>query len=133
MNEKPYKFQIGSETVEADKDSLGVCLFRDQRDVEYADYHTFNEETGEETHHFIFNQRDWLIWIGGVCLDAEDRRTLQLANRSHGSFERNYGWRPPVRVDDEPTEWEVDAWVLVMGNVDLHADLEQSLKEDLDE
>jgi hypothetical protein len=130
MEKKPYQFQIDGKQITAGPDELGICMFREKRDVEYIDYHTWDEAEQTERHCFIFGHREWLIWLGGIAIDADDAHTLHHADRNNGSFRQNFGWNPPVRIDDEPTEWEIGMWSDAMTPDDLHADLNRAISED---
>jgi len=89
---------------------VAIALFHNRRDREYVAASYFDTE-GTEHWTRDFHQRELMIWMGGVALDAEDQRILHLANRNHGSFADQYGWRPDVIVEWEPSESEEEAFI----------------------
>lgn len=119
--EKPFYIDLDGQQKELTPDNCGVSMFRHAPDNDYLDYWEFDDEADPpaERHWWVFNHREFLIWMGGVALSSEDHKMLRLANRTHGKFPEKTGWRPTVSVNDSPETWEEELFVrYVTGDID---------------
>lgn len=51
------------------------------------------------------------VWLSGQKFDDERERALTLANRTHGSFDDEHGWRPMSITKDEPNSTEQEWFI----------------------
>lgn len=137
---KPIQINTEHGTLHLSPENCGIALFRLEPDKDYLDVWTPELEDPERQHWWIFNQREKLIWMGGVALQRGDDKILRMANRTLGSFaEHSGGWRPQVLIEDKASEWEDELYIryLTDGVLDndehLHKDLNKALKEDFSE
>jgi hypothetical protein len=131
-NPRTYPVAINGDMVNLNIHNIGVAMFRHRPECDYIDIHVPTDE-GQEEHTLIFNRPELVVYLGGVALSKEQERILHLANRENGSFQSKYGWRPPTFIEDYPSDHELDMWVEANTPYDLHAELSENLKEDLDE
>lgn len=108
---RPFNLEIDGEKKKLRPDNCGIALFHTDPDNDYLDY--WEKEGGEdsERHWWVFNQREFLLWMGGVAVMANDVRVIALANSRFGSFDEEYGWRPTVCVEYEPRPYERDLFI----------------------
>ena len=109
MSKEPFYLQLSTGSRELTTDNCGIALFRDNPDMDYLDMWE-EQEDGSETHTWLFNNRELVIWMAGAVAREKDRRLLQDANRTHGSFRENAGWNPPVCIEDEASPTEVELY-----------------------
>lgn len=78
----------------------------------------FREDRPEgERYHWLFNLTEFVLWASGVVLDREDDKTLRLANRNNGSFDKQSGgWFVNTEVFNTPTEVEREMWLTFETN-----------------
>lgn len=108
-----FRMKIDGQMIEATPDTLGVALFWDlvgEEDMDYFDYHTFeNDDDEEESHLLCFNPLA-ARWLGGMALRSADQRELKLSERNNGTFFEQSGWHPQVYVEQTPTAWEKEMY-----------------------
>lgn len=134
MASKPIEITVNGEKVSATPNNTGIAMFRHTPDFDYIDFHEPQEGSDDERHVLVFGQRELLLWMGHICLKNEDIETVRLAERKLGSFTlQSGGWRPPVMVEDEASEWEREMYIRSQIPDDWLADLEHSLEEEFHE
>lgn len=118
MEEKlPVIFKLEGEEVQATVDNCGIVMFRDAPDLDYIDIWIDPEEPATEVkHHWIFGQREKLLWMGRIAVQKGDDRIIRLAEREYGSFRSAVGWNPQVLVEDAPREWEREIYAQSQAN-----------------
>lgn len=88
---------------------LGVVVVKLFRKAPNMDnYHIF----GNKSESIYYGDEELITWLGGVSLTTERERILHLANREHGSFEEQYGWRPALLVSDFPSPQEAEPYIM---------------------
>lgn len=132
MKEKPFNITIEGKKHKLTVENTGIALFWKERDCEYMDIHEPLEGKDEEQHIWVFNHKEFLIWMGGVALDRDDLKILNLSEKKNGSFDERYGWRPPVMVEWKPSPLEEEMWAHITADVDYHKDLNNALRSDFE-
>jgi hypothetical protein len=109
MERRAVIFDIEGQQLELTPENCGIAFFRDLPEADYIDIWT-GAVDDEQQHHWIFNNREKLIWMGAVCVQDGDERILHLANREHGSFKEQTGWNPSVLIEDMPRPYELELY-----------------------
>lgn len=107
---KEIPINIGDKKTTLALGRCGIALFRLEPEKDYID--VWEEVGDEEEHHWVFKNREFLLWLGGVCLDQDDLDTLEKMNETNGLFTTfSGGWRPPVIVEDKTSPSEAEMYV----------------------
>lgn len=110
--------------------NCAIALFRKRPEMDYlAVQHQHEEETRWT---YIFNKHALIYWMGNLALTTEGKKALSLANRTHGTFYSRYNFNPDVVVEDYPHEHEVETYIQSLTEEDIHADLNNALKEEFE-
>lgn len=111
----PIYVEVAGESIRLEPENHGVAMFRDEPERDYLDIYRWNDE-GEESHIWIFNRREFCIWMGRVALSDEDQHILRHAEREHGTFRNRTGFNSKVFVEDKTTEWEAELYTEYLLN-----------------
>ena len=129
---KPYTVNLGEEKLlvfphdedredflkerpEVDPRSVGIIMLTMFREKGYMDYVEVVEidEANDEFHtHYSFNKTDWVDWLVGFSLDKERQKELKKTEVILGEFAVKYGWSATLTVEDTPSEWQEEAYIL---------------------
>lgn len=110
--------------------NCAIALFRHRPDMDYLAV-----QQGEDWI-FMFDKHPLVYWMGALALYPEGQRELRLMERKNGRFYDRYRWNADVVIEDYPNQNEIDVyvnWEIGGAMDDVHKDLNDALKEDLDE
>jgi len=130
---KALNITINDEPVQVTPENLGIAMFRHNPELDYLDYHEVVEGEDVENHTLLFDQRELLLWMGGVALNEKDAKEIRLAERKLGSFAlQSGGWRPQIFIEDYASDWEKEMYVKsqLPTEENWHTDLNRALGED---
>lgn len=63
----------------------------------------------------FYDQREYVLWLGGVALNGDDERILRLAHRNQPSFDGIHGWRPRTIINWNPSQRDLEDYIAFQG------------------
>ena len=115
MEDKIFHLKVNKQPFTVTPDNSEIAMFRERPD---NDYLQIAHEDGE-TYTWIFNQREMLLWMGRICVQFDDERTLRLTERQNGTFREQAGFSMPVHVRDLPEPYEEELLIHMLLRDDL--------------
>jgi hypothetical protein len=121
MNE--VRVEIGDKSADLNPDNCGIAIFRHMPEKNYFDYWEMNSDD-EAEHWWVFHKPDMYIWLGRLCMNADEIRRLRELEKEQGRFtDLSGGWRPMVNVCDETAPYEDELYEQSIQNLAKDLDM----------
>lgn len=128
--QKPFPIKLNGDTTLLNIGNCAIGLFRRRPEMDYIAI-----KNEDEAWTLVFDKHPLAYWMGSIAIGRDARRTLHLMERGNGLFADRFGWSADTVVEDYPSDSEVTTYLeyLSRGSEDLHADLQDALKDEFEE